>query len=108
MKMSEPRDFVRFPHDPDYLGQPVDPAALTQERKKTHGDWAQQAYLANRLKVAARAESQNWERLSPSQAEAVDMILTKISRIVTGNPSEPDHWLDIQGYARLGMQGHEE
>jgi hypothetical protein len=29
------------------------------------------------------------------------MIIHKIGRIVTGNPDVPDHWLDIEGYARL-------
>jgi hypothetical protein len=24
--------------------------------------------------------------------------------IVSGNPNEPDHWLDIEGYARLGRE----
>jgi hypothetical protein len=109
MKMSEPRDFVRFPHDPDYLGQPVDPAALTQERKKTHGDWAMQSRTANRLKELLRREgSSNWDRMTPSQQEALDMIATKISRILTGDPNEPDHWNDIAGYAHLGLTGHTE
>jgi hypothetical protein len=33
--------------------------------------------------------------------ESLDMISNKIARIVNGNPSEPDHWIDIAGYATL-------
>jgi hypothetical protein len=34
------------------------------------------------------------------------MIAVKISRILTGDAGEPDHWDDIQGYAHLGKAGH--
>jgi hypothetical protein len=33
--------------------------------------------------------------------EALDMILHKISRICTGDPTFKDHWVDIVGYATL-------
>lgn len=48
----------------------------------------------------------NWDNLAACHQESIDMILTKISRIVSGNPSEPDHWDDIAGYAFLGKGGH--
>lgn len=82
-----------------------DPVALTGERKKTHGDWAHQARTANDLKALMR-DSVNWSELSPSHQEALDMIQTKVSRILAGNPYEPDHWDDIAGYAHLGKGGH--
>ena len=72
--------------------------SITRERAKTHGDYMQQAALAQDLKRRIRAES---PRLSPQQQEAIEMICVKIARIVCGNPSEPDHWIDIQGYAEL-------
>jgi hypothetical protein len=34
--------------------------------------------------------------------EALEMICTKIARILSGNPNDPDHWKDIAGYAELG------
>lgn len=74
--------------------------SLVRERKKTHGDWAVQSSLARTLKEAMR-DSANWKNLSPSQAEALDMIQTKVSRILSGDPSESDHWNDIAGYAVL-------
>jgi hypothetical protein len=29
------------------------------------------------------------------------MMASKMARIVTGDPDNIDHWLDIEGYARL-------
>lgn len=47
-----------------------------------------------------------WNSLLPFQREALDLIATKISRILTGDPFAPDHWDDIAGYAHLGKGGH--
>lgn len=81
------------------------PEALTQERKKTHGDWKEQSALANTLKGDMR-KVPGWAELSASEQEALDMIQTKVSRILSGDPREPDHWDDIAGYAHLGKSGH--
>jgi hypothetical protein len=82
-----------------------DAKALTSVRKEQHGDWMAQSLTANNLKTAAH-EAPGWSTMSASQQEAVDMILTKVSRIVTGNPYHQDHWDDIGGYALLGAEGH--
>ena len=76
---------------------------LTEERGRTHGDWLKQAEMASGLKQRLRA-GENWNRLSASQREALDMICVKMSRIVSGNPDDPDHWDDIEGYAFLGKR----
>lgn len=75
------------------------PSAIIEARAKTHGDYKLQAKLAQDLKTRIRQEGGN---LSPQQQEALEMICVKIARIVCGNPNEPDHWLDVQGYAALG------
>ena len=87
--------------------KPVDtsPEALTSERKSTHGDWSEQSAMGNLLKKDMRG-SPHWNGLNAMQQEALDMIATKMSRILTGNPNEPDHWDDIAGYAFLGKGGH--
>ena len=36
--------------------------------------------------------------------EALDNIAQKIARIFAGNHNFPDHWIDIQGYAKLAQQ----
>lgn len=76
--------------------------ALITERNKTHGNWEIQAQLSQSLKSAIDHAQLPVRTLSKGQREALDMIMVKVSRIVVGNPNEPDHWADIQGYARLG------
>ena len=76
-----------------------DTADLLKARGKTHGDWKIQAKCAHELKTAFHRHA---NLMSPDKHEAVEMILTKLSRIAVGNASEPDHWDDIAGYAKLG------
>lgn len=77
---------------------------LLDKRSETHGDYRSNARLAQSLKDAMRNEP-GWERLSQTQRESLDLIATKISRILSGDPSEPDHWHDISGYALLPVKG---
>lgn len=71
-----------------------------EERQGTHGDFTENAHVMQALKEIARS-SISWKHLTPVQREGLEMIIHKIGRIVTGNPDVPDHWLDIEGYARL-------
>jgi hypothetical protein len=82
----------------------MEPEALTAERGKTHGDWFEQSLLQNLIKRDMH-DAPRWHLLSASQKEALDMIAVKLSRIVSGNPAEADHWDDIMGYALLGRTG---
>ena len=79
-------------------------AALIRERATTHGDYSANASTAQAIKQTLR-NSPGWHDLSPRQRESLDLIATKISRIVSGNPNEPDHWNDISGYAELAGKG---
>jgi Domain of unknown function (DUF6378) len=86
--------------------RPVRPGPLTKERRKTHGDWLSTALIAQHLKGALAAEvamHRPGRPLEPQQREALDMILAKIARIVSGDPNHPDHWQDIAGYAELAL-----
>lgn len=82
------------------------PEALTAERKNQHGDWLAQSACAGALKGVA-SRSRNYAKLADFQREALDMILTKVSRILEGDPQHEDHWDDIAGYAFLGRGGHQ-
>lgn len=75
---------------------------ILAERGNTHGDFSQSAYLVQSMKSNARlsAELEN-VYLNPAQWEALDNIFGKIGRIVCGDPSHVDSWVDIQGYAKL-------
>lgn len=70
------------------------------ERAKTHGDFYDVAAMAQELKDALR-RGKNWKVLDDTQREALQMIASKIGRILAGNPHDVDHWRDIAGYARL-------
>lgn len=43
----------------------------------------------------------NWHTLSPSQKEALEMIVHKMGRILNGDPTYDDSWVDIAGYSQL-------
>jgi hypothetical protein len=79
---------------------------VIEERAGTHGDFAETAYIAQTLKAVMHRAS-NHPLLLPAQREALDLIATKVGRILAGNPNTPDHWLDIAGYAALGQHAAE-
>jgi|DEB0MinimDraft_3_1074331.scaffolds.fasta_scaffold56483_2 hypothetical protein len=70
-----------------------------KKRAKTHGDFRHTAGTAQALKEIVAESAAG--KLSPIQHEALDMICSKIARICCGDNNEPDHWLDVQGYAKL-------
>ena len=78
----------------------TDVGAILAERKKVHGDFTDDATLAQAFKHIAR-KSRNWETLSAVQREALEMDFTKTARILSGDPNHKDHWDDKSGYARL-------
>jgi hypothetical protein len=83
----------------------VDPApkystAVLNERETTHGDYRDTARIAQRLKDAVRRES-SFDALDDTAKESLDLICTKVARILSGNWREADHWKDIAGYSNL-------
>lgn len=76
--------------------------ALLQKREDQYGSFMFSANIAIRLKgVMHNAIAQKDLHLAPDQMLALDMIAVKISRILSGNPSHKDSWVDIAGYAKL-------
>lgn len=73
---------------------------LLHERQGTHGDFADNARIAQRLRACWRVEP-TWQDMPMEQREALDMIAGKISRILSGQATFKDHWADIAGYATL-------
>lgn len=73
---------------------------ILDEREKTHGDYYRVAMMAQELKDVMR-RGKNWKTLDDTQRETLEMIASKIGRILSGNPHEVDHWRDIVGYAAL-------
>jgi hypothetical protein len=69
-------------------------------REKTHGSYDDVASMAQALKDTLRG-GKNWKHLDDMQRETLEMIATKIGRILSGNPHFIDTWVDIVGYAQL-------
>lgn len=69
------------------------------QREGTHGPFSQTAKIAQHIKAVISAHG---SRLNESQVEALDLIATKMARILSGDPNCAEHWHDIGGYARLG------
>ena len=81
---------------PDQVDETLDARAVE------YGKFIEGAEVMQMLKRVVQAALNNRDKtLAHDQAEAMDMIIHKIGRIVNGNPDVVDHWLDIAGYAKL-------
>ncbi|MDH3375384.1 MAG: hypothetical protein OEQ39_00235 [Gammaproteobacteria bacterium] len=69
------------------------------ERGSRYGGYPAMAAKIKNLQDAASGPG--YVKLQPFQQHAVDMILVKLGRILTGDPYYVDNWHDIEGYARL-------
>ena len=88
-----PIDMFDFPNQVD---ETLDARAVE------YGKFIEGAEVMQMLKrVVQNALNNRDKTLAHDQAEALDMIIHKIGRIINGNPDVGDHWLDIAGYAQL-------
>lgn len=75
---------------------------LLDKRAEQYGSFMASAETAIKIKGAVHgAIARHDVHLFPDQILALDMIAVKISRIVNGNASHKDSWIDIAGYAKL-------
>ncbi len=70
------------------------------ERGQRYGAFIDQAEITQMLKEVMRDQS-GWLGLKEDQREALEMIASKIARILNGDPDYDDNWVDIAGYASL-------
>ena len=80
------------------------PNDLIEERSKTHGDYPSKAKMIQEVKDRLR-NTQNWPDLKPEMKESLDLVCTKIGRILYGDFKTKDHWDDIGGYVELISRG---
>jgi hypothetical protein len=73
---------------------------LLKARGVRYGKFCDQASCSQALKDAMRVHH-GWPKLAGDQAEALDMIVHKIARVLNGDPNYADNWVDIAGYATL-------
>lgn len=71
---------------------------VLSERGKTYGDFTNIATTAYEIRLAL---FRGCPILDADMREALTMIAAKLSRVVNGDPTYIDTWLDIEGYARL-------
>ena len=71
-----------------------------EDRGKSYGDFGKMSATAQQLKRVMR-EGDKFDGMAVYQKEALDLIATKIARIVDGDPYHEDSWHDIVGYATL-------
>jgi len=70
------------------------------ERGKEYGDFGVMCGKIQAIKHAMNLGAMS-NGLTVTHREALEMIATKIGRILTGNPNHEDSWRDIAGYATL-------
>lgn len=73
---------------------------ILNERQKTHGDYYDTAAYAQHLKEVMR-RGKNWTLLDDIQRETLEMVATKIARMLSGNHLYLDNVVDIIGYMGL-------
>ena len=69
------------------------------ERYSKNG-YGEVALVAQNIKAAMK-DSTNWAKLPADQRESLEMVATKISRILNGDPTYIDSWADCIGYLQL-------
>lgn len=78
----------------------TDVAAVLETRGASYGSFTGVARNAQRLKHCFQ-QGDSYHKLAPDQKEALDMIASKLARIINGDPDYVDSWVDIAGYAKL-------
>lgn len=78
---------------------------ILDNRQLTHGDFAENAEVSQRLKAVFRSRlPAGTNPTTFVHQEALDMIALKLSRILSGQADFADHWVDIAGYAVLAAK----
>jgi len=73
---------------------------VLEERGNDYGDYASKAQFIQGVKYLMRT-SPSWEAMDADMRESMEMIAHKMGRVVYGNPTHKDNFLDIAGYAKL-------
>ncbi len=79
---------------------------LLDERKAKYGEYKDNARISQELK-STLASGTSWHKLSSIQKETCDMIAQKLCRIVNGDVTYEDSWIDIIGYIQLTLNDME-
>ena len=81
----------------------LDPVSQTLvHREMIYGSFSNNALISQKLKEILAA-GDSYHKLDYTIVEALDMIASKLARIVNGK-YHPDNFVDIAGYATLVLQ----
>lgn len=69
-------------------------------RRTQYGKFKENTIVMQGIKDLMRS-APGWAAMSADKRESLDMIASKIGRIVFGNAENIDSWHDIAGYAKL-------
>ncbi len=79
-----------------------DITTILLERHNEYGGFEDVACISQSLKSTFRVYGKiRWHHMQDDQKEALEMIASKIARILNGNTNNEDSWRDIAGYATL-------
>lgn len=74
--------------------------AILAERGNRYGRFCDHARVTQAIKRAMQ-DSPNWQSLSDTHKETLDMVAHKIGRMLCGDPNYDDNVVDIIGYSQL-------
>lgn len=74
--------------------------ATLADRAPKYGSFEPNAMVAQDIKAAMR-RSPKWTKLRADQKESLELMATKMARMLSGDPDYIDNWHDIAGYAKL-------
>lgn len=81
----------------------TDVSQVLAERGTRYGRFEEHASIAQALKGTMKV-CPGWQRLDADQREALEMVQHKVARILNGDPTYADNWVDIAGYSTLVAQ----
>lgn len=91
-------DFLRHKDEPGVIA--IDD--VLDQRASTYGPFKDLSRVAVRLRRVIREELEIRQKvLDPDMEEALSMLCSKLARIINGDPTHTDDWLDGAGYLQL-------
>ncbi|CAB4137680.1 hypothetical protein UFOVP768_5 [uncultured Caudovirales phage] len=85
----------------------TDVKATLAERTARYGQFKDHARISQEIKRVMK-KTDGWNNLGATGREALEMIAHKIARVLNGDPTYIDNWVDIAGYATLVAERLEE
>ena len=80
----------------------TDIKVILEDRGRKYGEFGEHARITQGIKDIMKS-GRSWDDCSPAMKETLDMLAHKIGRIVNGDPSYDDSWVDIIGYTQLTL-----